>query len=110
MQIIDISLSTKRRPGTLGERRAEYIRSTYPYGKWATKDGTQVLFNRHYQPIWKKRPDGVVVEAKKDWWVPEIVTQEHYYDESCPPYGNYNLAKTRKTRERCNKVLDEFLF
>lgn len=89
--------------------RAEYIRSTYPYGKWTMEDGTQVLFNRRYQPIWKKQPDGTVIEADKDWEVPEIAIKEYYYDDSCPPDGDYSLAKTRKTRERCKKVLDEFL-
>jgi hypothetical protein len=54
--------------GTLGEARRRKQRETIatlpaaervmrrrlPYGSWTRADGREVLFNRHYQPIWQR--------------------------------------------------------
>lgn len=86
----------------------EYYRTTYPYGKWTTKDGTEVLFNRKYQPIWMKHPDGKVSSAPRDWWVPNIVKQEWYYNNGNRPYGDRRLKVVRDSLKRCLAALVEF--
>jgi hypothetical protein len=90
------------------EAEREYYRVTYPYGKWTTEDGTEVLFNRKYQPIWVKHPDGKVDSAARDWWVSNIVKQEWYYDDSNRPYDDQRLKSTRDSLTRCSAALNEF--
>jgi hypothetical protein len=42
-----------------------------PYGLWRCADGREVLFNRHYRPIWQRdRVDGYVYPADPDERVP----------------------------------------
>lgn len=86
----------------------EYYRVAYPYGKWTTKDGAEVLFNREYQPIWVKHPDGKVDSAARDWWVPNIVKQEWYYNDSNPPNDDRRLKNACDSLIRCSKALKEF--
>ncbi len=59
------------------------MRIVLPYGKWTCADGTQVLFNRDYRPIWKKYPNGVVVAADPDEWV-NFAKQEYIFCEPTP--------------------------
>ena len=89
------------------EAEKEYYRVTLPYGKWTTEDGTEVLFNRKYQPIWVRHTNKKADIAALDWWVPGIVKQEFYYDESNPPYGR-RLKRTRDSLARCLAALNEF--
>lgn len=89
------------------EAEKEYYRVTLPYGKWTTEDGTEVLFNRKYQPIWVKHPNKKANIAAPDWWVPGIVKQEFYYDESNSPY-NRRSKRTRDSVARCYAALNEF--
>jgi len=86
----------------------DYYRTEYPYGKWITEDGDKVLFNRNYQPIWKREPEGKTVAASRNWWVPNIASQEFYYNESNPPYGSRRLKKTHDSIKRCLSALAEF--
>jgi len=90
------------------EAEKEYCRVTLPYGKWTTKDGTEVLFNRKYQPIWVKHFDRKADIAALDWWVPNIVKQEWYYNDGNPPYGDRRLKRTRDSAARCYAALNEF--
>jgi hypothetical protein len=90
------------------EAEKEYYRVTLPYGKWTTEDGTEVLFNRKYQPIWVKHPDGKVDSAARDWWVSNIVKQEWYYDDSNRPYGDRRLKRTHDSLARCYAALNKF--
>jgi hypothetical protein len=54
------------------------MRLYLPYGKWNCADGTEVLFNRDYRPIWEKRPDGTVIAANPDEWI-RVSKQEFCY-------------------------------
>jgi len=60
------------------------MRIVMPYGKWTCADGTEVLFNRDYRPIWKRRPNGVVVAADPDEWVKFAKQQYFFGDHSTP--------------------------
>lgn len=86
----------------------DYIRAVFPYGKWVTEDGTEILFNRNYQPIWMKRSSGEVTKADPNWWVPNILTQEWYYDETCPPYGDGRKTMTKNSLQRVIDALNKF--
>ena len=65
------------------------MRIVLPYGKWTCADGTEVLFNRDYRPIWKKHPNGKVVAADPDEWV-NFVNQKWQYGELNTPHEHRN--------------------
>lgn len=89
-------------------KNRDYMRLTLPYGMWTTEQGTKVLFNRNYQPIWVMQPSGEVTEANRDWWVPDIVTQEWYYNDDCPPYGDGRKTETKNSLKRIVEALNDF--
>ena len=60
------------------------MRIVMPYGKWTCTDGTEVLFNRDYRPIWKRHPNGVVVAADPDEWV-KFAKQEYLFGDHNTP-------------------------
>jgi hypothetical protein len=60
------------------------MRIVMPYGKWTCADGTEVLFNRDYRPIWKKHPNGKVVVAAPDEWV-KFAKQEFLFGDHNAP-------------------------
>jgi len=73
-------------------------RCTLPYGCWTCADGREVLFNRHYQPIWQ-RHHGVVTPARSQWvdWVDPF----HFYLDS-------DIRHTRRLHARLTRILDDF--
>lgn len=52
-----------------------------PYGLWTCDDGTQVLFNRDYKPIWIKDVQGNVSKICPDTWI-RFVHQEWFFNDS----------------------------
>ncbi|MEI7607263.1 MAG: hypothetical protein WCJ64_07750 [Rhodospirillaceae bacterium] len=38
-----------------------------PYGVWVLEDGSEVIFNRGYSPIWRKDAAGQVVPVEHHW-------------------------------------------
>jgi hypothetical protein len=95
------------------------IRRSLPYGKWTTANGTEVLFNREYQPF-VKRKDGTVTYIDRNTWIKDIVKTEMYYDDSNAPAGfiaskfgfQTMSARDRKASKRslliCLTVLRDF--
>ena len=71
---------------------------TLPYGWWTLADGSHVLFDRGYCPLWARTPQGVVTAADPTQWT-EWVWQSWLYDDSNPPWRN------KATRARCEAVL-----
>lgn len=70
------------------------MRIVLPYGKWTCADGTEVLFNRDYRPIWRRHPNGMVVPADPDEWV-NFVKQEYIFGELNTPNedrGSYRVC------------------
>jgi hypothetical protein len=63
------------------------MRIVMPYGKWKCADGTEVLFNRDYRPIWKRHPNGTVEAADPDEWV-KFTSQEYLFGDHNTPDGN----------------------
>lgn len=61
------------------------LRLVLPYGKWTCEDGTEVLFNRDYCPIWKKLPSGEVVGLDPNEFVEHSDKKEEwFYIGVCP--------------------------
>ena len=90
------------------------MRLYLPYGKWTCADGTEVLFNRDYRPIWEKRPDGTVIAANPDEWI-EFSKQEFCFGElPIPPTDRatftlcFNILKEWGVEDRQPKMMDRF--
>lgn len=79
-------------------KRDAYRRTELPYGLWTCADGREVLFNRHYQPIWQ-RHQGHVMPAMRGEWV-KFVSQRWFYNDS--------TCRKASTRQRLNSVLAAF--
>lgn len=60
-------------------RQREYERCSLPYGLWTCADGSEVLFNRHYQAI-LGRADGTLTEEWNGVWVPHVAEEWFYTD------------------------------
>ncbi|HLE00895.1 MAG TPA: DUF5623 domain-containing protein [Bdellovibrionota bacterium] len=75
------------------------MRVRLPYGKWTCPDGSEVLFNRDYEPMWAKSKMGVVTALKPNTWVENEKTT-HYYESSNPPWIN------KKVLADCTAVLE----
>jgi hypothetical protein len=71
-------------PGGCGRRlctASEFIVHAFmPYGKWTLADGSEVLFNREHEPIWR-RADGCVIPADPAEWVMGVADQIWFYRE-----------------------------
>lgn len=65
------------------------MRLYLPYGKWSCSDGTEVLFNRDYCPIWQKGTDGKVSSIEPDIYIENKGNGEFYFnDRTAPWYGD----------------------
>jgi hypothetical protein len=84
-----------------------YLRQTLPYGAWSEKDGSIVLFNRNYEPLWRRSPDGTTTKVtgaishRGVVWI-DWTKQEHFFHDGCTPWHNV------KTRELCESILRWF--
>jgi hypothetical protein len=77
------------------------MRIVMPYGRWTCADGTEFLFNRDYRPLWKKRPDGLVVAADPDEQV-NFLKQEFFFEDHTFPLDN------PKTYQICTNLLRDW--
>ncbi|MFC7523129.1 DUF5623 domain-containing protein [Parapedobacter sp. GCM10030251] len=78
------------------------MRLCLPYGKWKRGDGSEVLFNRDYCPIWQKSASGEVTAIQPDVYV-QYQSSTHYYDDRSAPY--YDNEQTPQT---CLSVLKDW--
>ena len=56
--------------------------SRLPYGQFATKDGGEVLFDRHYFPIYMRK-DGRVTPLAADAWV-DVAGVKWFWSDKTP--------------------------
>ncbi len=79
------------------------MRLYLPYGKWLCADGTEVLYNRDYCPIWARTRDGKVFTLDPDTWIANIQTSvSHYFADRSTPWSS------KTTHEKCMAVLKEW--
>lgn len=71
------------------------MRLFIPYGKWTCADGTEVLFNRDYCPLWARSLDGEVIPIDPDTWINYVGESLYYFNDGTTPWsGNEDvLAK-----------------
>ena len=69
------------------ERVRQAMMQNLPYGRYVLADGSTVLFNRRYQPIYDR-----------DCWV-QWVAQEWFFNDGNPPWRN------NETLVRCLDIL-----
>jgi hypothetical protein len=62
------------------------MRLFLPYGKWVCPDGSEVLYNRDYCPLWAKKPDGTVEALDPDTWVTIETQAESYFNDGNSPW------------------------
>lgn len=77
-------------------------RLTLPYGFYKLSDGSQVMFNRNYQPLKKRSAEGILEGIKPNVWVNEIVGNKYLYNDSNPP------SLSIETLHRCLDALAEW--
>lgn len=63
------------RKGDLGD-----LRWRLPYGKWTTKSGREVIYDRAYRPLLERLPDGTLREGNMHEWVRYIVKNDYTYN------------------------------
>jgi hypothetical protein len=73
---------------------------TLPYGWWTTADGSQIIFGRHYVPLWIKTPEGKVSRIDPDAWVNWV--RQQYFPKS-------NLPSNKTVRKNLQRILKEFI-
>jgi hypothetical protein len=87
------------------------LKARLPYGLWIEPDGSCVLFNRYYWPIWRRSPgrDGVTtaVTGPIRWdrggkiWI-RHVRQEFFFHDGITPWHN------AAARELCEEIFALF--
>lgn len=82
----------------------EKMKREMPYGKYIFEEGTQIIFNRFYEPIVtikeadanqfhpQSRHNERIAKAKKEW----------FYNDGNPPWQNQGAL------EKCEKILQAF--
>lgn len=74
------------------------MRLVLPYGKWTCGDGSEVLYNRDYCPLWKRSADGTVASISPNSWV-EHTDEEWFFNDGNRPVDD------KRTRLKCIAVL-----
>lgn len=86
------ALLSKEQVFPLSDQSREYIplRLFIPYGKWICPDGSEVLYNRDYRPLWKKEIDGMVVPIDSTLFIEHDrdKTEGYFNWENTPNWGN----------------------
>lgn len=55
-----------------------------PYGLWFIEDGTMFIFNRNYQPMYKRNLDGTISKPPRTAWIEDIKSTMHFYEDGTP--------------------------
>ena len=64
----------------------------FAYGFWMLKDGTLVVFNRRYAPMFYREPGKAWLEVKGSPWYENIEEEENLYHD-----GHSELQKRRRS-------------
>ncbi len=61
------------------------MRLSLPYGRYLTRDGSSVLFNRDYEPLVRMDSNGGRELCNPEEWVENLIGQEYFYQDDCTP-------------------------
>jgi hypothetical protein len=70
-----------------------------PYGQWHTQQGSIVLFDRQYRPIYSQDDKGNIAVMSGNEWIDNIdadKTEYFYNDGNSPDKEFHTLAKVKK--------------
>jgi hypothetical protein len=81
------------------------LRQTLPYARQIDEDGTAWLFNRFYDAIWRKRPNGPPEPASGKCWA-RWGTQHWFFTDRTHPFRR--SPESRALRQALEAVLREF--
>lgn len=79
------------------------MRLNLSYGKWKLNDGTEILFNRDYNPIWERSVTGEVKAIEPDTDINSDIVESYFDDRAAPYYQN-----SMKTLELCLSILQDW--
>jgi hypothetical protein len=68
------------------------IRYELPYGLWWCEDGREFLFNRAYQPIWRRGPGRAAEPVDRSARIP-YDTRHYLYDDRRHPALDANVLR-----------------
>jgi hypothetical protein len=91
------SVPTEPRRPTLAD--IERMLEVLPYGRWIARDGRVIIFNRGYQPIWERLPNGEILRANGGEWI-------DWVDQGWFGLGSVRYEKS--AREAYRKVFQDF--
>jgi hypothetical protein len=77
------------------------MRLYLPYGVWTEPDGSQVIFNRDYKPLWRVRMDGTVDRIEPWLWI-DFVDQRFLWEDARTPW------RDRILQAELRQLLSEF--
>lgn len=80
------------------------MRLALPYGKWFCEDGTQVLFNRDYIPIWSRDKSGKVSQIDPNSEIIHNDEPEFFFGDGSTPWSG-----DQSTLVRCKNILNSWL-
>ncbi len=69
------------------------LRLFMPYGKYICLDGSEVLYNRDYRPLWKKDPDGTVTRVASDLFIEHDKSEGFFGGENLPAWGDADTIR-----------------
>jgi hypothetical protein len=75
------------RPGN-SNRRCSGVSRPLPYGAYLCSDGSAVLFDRRYQPMFRADRNGRVTADDPRRWVDGILGKVWFFDDTCSPRRN----------------------
>jgi hypothetical protein len=78
------------------------LKDVLPYGMYITADGTEVLFDRHYEPMYARDAKGDNVQ-RASGFVENVVKQVWFYDDK------HSLMNSSEARLRSEKALVSFV-
>lgn len=81
----------------LSDQSTDFIplRLFIPYGKWTCLDGSEVLYNRDYRPLWKKGLDGKIEPMDPASYVEHDRSKDEAYfnTNNTPVWGDINSMR-----------------
>jgi len=78
------------------------LKDVLPYGMYITADGTEVLFDRHYEPMYARDANGDNVQ-RASGFVENVVKQVWFYNDT------NSLMNSSEARLRSEKALVSFV-
>lgn len=69
------------------------LRLFIPYGKFICQDGSEVLHNRDYRPLWKKELDGTVTPINSETYIEHYKQEGFFNEQNTPAWGNVDTIQ-----------------